>query len=119
MQLFHRLTADTCAALGPPEISHPAPERCLSGTPIFTTWNIEDRNGLYAGRWQATPGKWQVIYDEWEYCHILQGHSVLCAEDGTAHTLRAGDSFLIRPGFRGTWEVLETTLKDYVILTTP
>jgi uncharacterized cupin superfamily protein len=29
--------------------------------------------------------------------------------------VRAGDSFVIRPGFRGTWEVLETTLKDYVI----
>jgi uncharacterized cupin superfamily protein len=30
-------------------------------------------------------------------------------------TLNAGDSFIIRPGFAGTWEVLETTTKDYVI----
>jgi hypothetical protein len=29
--------------------------------------------------------------------------------------LRAGDSWIIRPGFEGTWEVVETTLKDYVI----
>jgi hypothetical protein len=34
---------------------------------------------------------------------------------GTATHLRTGDSFIIRPGFEGTWEVLETTLKDYVI----
>ena len=26
-----------------------------------------------------------------------------------------GDSFILRPGFRGTWQVLETTVKDYVI----
>ena len=27
----------------------------------------------------------------------------------------AGDSFVIKPGFKGTWEVLETTRKEYVI----
>ena len=38
------------------------------------------------------------------------------AEDGgEPATVRAGDSFVIRPGFRGTWEVIETTRKDYVI----
>jgi len=30
--------------------------------------------------------------------------------------LRAGDSFVLRPGFKGSWEVLETTRKQYVIL---
>lgn len=29
--------------------------------------------------------------------------------------LRAGDSFFVRPRFQGAWEVVETTLKDYVI----
>jgi uncharacterized cupin superfamily protein len=29
--------------------------------------------------------------------------------------LRAGDRAVIRPGFKGTWEVVETTRKDYVI----
>ena len=41
---------------------------------------------------------------------------MLTGEDGTETQLRAGDSFIIRPGFKGTWEVRETTLKDYVIL---
>ena len=35
---------------------------------------------------------------------------------GVETHLKAGDSWLIRPGYEGTWEVLETTLKDYVIL---
>ena len=34
---------------------------------------------------------------------------------GAAHRLVVGDSFILRPGFRGTWQVLDTTIKDYVI----
>lgn len=110
---IQRMTREQVA----PVFSRPAPDRLVSGDPAFTSWDIEARDGLYAGLWQSTPGAWRVMYDEWEYCHILSGHSVLTQEDGTSHELRAGDSFLIRPGFRGVWEVIETTLKDYVIRT--
>jgi uncharacterized cupin superfamily protein len=98
-----------------PEIERPSPEKLLSGDPVHTTWNLEDRDGLYCGIWQSTPGKWTVSYAEWEYIRILQGVSVLTDAQGTATTLRQGDSYIIRPGFSGTWEVLETTVKDYVI----
>lgn len=99
-----------------PVIDRPAPERVLAGDPVHTTWSIEDRDGLYCGMWQSTPGKWTVSYDEWEYVHIHAGHSVLTDSAGGQTHLRAGDSYVIRPGFAGTWEVVETTLKDYVIL---
>jgi uncharacterized cupin superfamily protein len=94
----------------------PAPDRVVSGDPRFRTWNVEEADGgLYAGIWEATPGKWRIVYDEWEFCHILSGVSVITQEGGEARTVRAGDSFVLRPGFRGTWEVLETTRKEYVI----
>lgn len=102
-------------AAATPEESRPAPDKLVAGDPVFTSWDIEDRDGLYAGLWQATPGAWRVSYDEWEYFHILSGHSILTAEDGTRHDLRAGDSIVLRPGFKGVWQVVETTLKDYVI----
>lgn len=98
-----------------PQYDAPPPERLISGNPKFTAWNLEDRDGLYAGVWEATPGKWRIAYDEWEYVHILSGLSVITEDGGAAHTLKAGDSFLIRPGFKGTWEVLETLRKEYVI----
>jgi uncharacterized cupin superfamily protein len=98
-----------------PETSTPAPERLIHGDPVHTTWVLEDREGLCAGLWQSTPGKWRVFYDEWEYCRILEGHSVVTGEDGTTVHLRPGDALILRPGFRGTWEVLETTRKDFVI----
>lgn len=98
-----------------PERGAPDAARLVSGAPVFTTWNVEDRDGLYCGMWRSTPGKWRIAYDEWEYCRILEGYSILIEDDGEAQHVRAGDSFVIRPGFRGTWEVVETTTKDYVI----
>jgi uncharacterized cupin superfamily protein len=99
-----------------PEEGAPAPDRLISGDPRFTTWNFEEADGgIYAGVWQATPGKWRVVYEEWEYFHILEGHSILTEEGGKPVHLKAGDSMIVRPGFSGTWEVVETTRKDYVI----
>lgn len=95
--------------------SRPDPARVVAGDPVFTTWEAEDRGALACGMWQSTPGKWRIIYDEWEYCRIVSGLSVVTEEGGAARIVRTGDAFVIRPGFKGTWEVLETTLKDYVI----
>ena len=106
-----RLTTDGIA----PQISRPDPARRVAGDPVHTTWNIEERDGLYCGIWQSTPGAWRIAYDEWEYCHILSGHCVITGDDGTTTTLRAGDSLVLRPGFTGIWEVIETVTKDYVI----
>lgn len=98
-----------------PEITRPEALKVIAGDPIHTTWNIEDRDGLFCGLWQSTPGEWRVSYAEWEYIRLLEGHSVLIAADGTETHLRAGDSWIIRPGFEGQWRVIETTLKEYVI----
>ncbi len=100
-----------------PETERPAPEKLIAGDPVHTTWSLEEtETGLYSGLWQATKGKWKVHYDEWEYVYIHEGHSVLTDADGKETHLKAGDSFIIRPGYSGTWEVIETTLKDYVIV---
>ena len=108
---FRRLAATTAT----PETDRPAPEKLIAGDPVHTTWNVEDRDGLYCGIWQSTPGKWRISYNEWEYCRILSGRSLITSDDGTAYPLGPGDSFILRPGFSGTWEVIETTRKDYVI----
>lgn len=99
-----------------PEIGAPAEGRVLSGDPQFKTWNAEETSdGLYAGIWESTIGKWIVSYDEWEFFQLISGVSVLTEEGKEPVTLRAGDSYVIRSGFKGTWEVIETTRKTYVI----
>lgn len=111
MALLERVTQAGIA----PDVTRPDAQKVLAGDPVHTTWNMDDRDGLYCGLWQSTPGTWRISYTEWEYMHILSGVSVVTDADGIATTLRAGDSFVIRPGFAGTWQVVETTLKDYVI----
>lgn len=115
-----------------PEISRPDPDKVVAGDPIHTTWSVEerpmgeargqtphgaDKGMLYAGLWHTTPGEWRVDYQEWEYIRILEGLSFLVDEQGNATRLAAGESHIIRPGFKGTWRCIEPTLKDYVILT--
>jgi hypothetical protein len=99
-----------------PEVSRPDPAKVIAGDPVHTTWNMEDRGGLYCGQWHSTVGSWRVSYSEWEYCTLRSGISVLIDDQGNETTYRAGDSFIIRPGFTGIWKVVEPTLKDYVIL---
>ena len=100
-----------------PELDAPKPDRLLAGDPKFKVWNFETSKdeALFAGIWESTPGKWRVEYDEWEFCHILSGISILTEEGKSPQRLEAGNSFVIRPGFKGTWEALETTRKEYVI----
>ncbi|NJR13797.1 MAG: cupin domain-containing protein [Phyllobacteriaceae bacterium] len=98
-----------------PEHGAPNPEKVLDGQPKHTIWEIENHDGVSAGVWECTPGAWRVTYDEWEVCHILSGHSVLEEKGGGIHDLRAGDSFIIRPGFKGIWRVIETTRKEYIV----
>ncbi len=98
-----------------PEESRPAADRIIAGDPVHRTWNVEERDGLYAGVWESTPGEWRIDYTEWEYCEILSGVSVLVEDGGPERRVAAGDAFVIRPGFRGAWRVEETTRKRYVI----
>lgn len=57
-----------------------------------------------------------MSYDEWEYFRLPEGVSVITNAGCHATTLRAGDAFIIRPGYAGTWEVLDAISKDYVIV---
>lgn len=100
-----------------PEQDAPAPEKVIAGDPKFTTWLVEttDNETLFSGVWEATPGAWKISYDEWEFCSILSGRSVLTDKDGVTREIGPGYSFVLQPGFSGTWEVLETTRKLFVI----
>ncbi|MCB1391388.1 MAG: cupin domain-containing protein [Rhodobiaceae bacterium] len=112
-ETFMRFSLDAVT----PEHDAPDPAKVIAGDPRFTTWNMEtaDDGKTFSGIWESTPGKWHMTYEEWEYCHILSGISIITPDGGTPQTVRAGDAFLLRRGFSGTWETVETTRKEYVI----
>ena len=101
-----------------PEIAvdAPWPGTVRSGDPHTITMNAyESPDGkLLMGVWECTPGVWDVDYADWEYCHFLEGRCVLTPEQGAPVELAAGDVFIVEPGFKGTWEVVETVRKYYV-----
>lgn len=92
-------------------------EKLISGNPLQTLWmHYTDESELFfSGIWQSEPGKWRIHYTEEEYCCISAGVSVVTDEAGNSTSLKTGDEFIIPKGFVGTWEVIETTTKRFVI----
>lgn len=68
------------------------------------------------GTWVCTPGKWAFSHDRWEYCHFLEGYSIITPEGQAPIHVKAGDIFTIEPGTRGTWEVVETVRKYFIFV---
>ncbi|MCP4329636.1 MAG: cupin domain-containing protein [Alphaproteobacteria bacterium] len=93
------------------------PERVIAGDPRHVTQTrFESPDGnVIAGTWTSTPGKWRAFTDRDEFCVILSGHARLIDEAGREQSFKTGDAFLIPNGFRGYWDVIETTTKHFVI----
>ncbi len=105
-------------AKGKGEVGTPDPSKLLKGKYKTRTWNqFSGEDGrLFSGIWESTPGKVAVAYDEWEFCHIIQGKAILTNEAGKKWTVKKGDAFIIEPGFKGSWETVTKLRKHYVIL---
>ena len=109
-------TVDTSPAF-PPRESRALPERLIAGNPAFKTWAQDAAKGdlVHTGVWEATPGETRSIKGEtFEFCHILTGAIEITPDGGEAVTYRAGDSFVMKPGFTGVWKTIETVRKIYV-----
>ncbi|MBP2234632.1 putative cupin superfamily protein [Sinorhizobium kostiense] len=109
-------TIDTNPAFAPRE-STPLPERLITGNPSFKTWAQDVARGemIHTGIWEATPGETRSIKGEtFEFCHILAGVVEITPEDGDPVVYKAGDSFIMKPGFVGVWKTIETVRKIYV-----
>jgi len=103
--------------LGTPRDGVPAPGRLVEGDPRFRTWDVSATadGKVQAGVWEATPGAYRSIKGEtWEFCTILSGLSELIEDGKSPVRIKAGDSFVMQPGFTGVWRVIETTRKLWV-----
>ena len=49
------------------------------------------------------------------FCQILAGRCEIAENGGETHVFGAGDSFVMKPGFTGTWNTLKTVRKIFVI----
>ena len=109
-------TIDTDPTFAPRE-SKALPERLIAGDPAFKTWaqDVSMDDMVHTGVWEATPGETHSIKGStFEFCHILSGVIELKPDGGDAVTYKAGDSFVMKPGFVGIWKTIETVRKIYV-----
>jgi uncharacterized protein len=84
-------------------------------TVTIVTYQSPDQRKI-CGTWICTPGKFEIDYDKWEYCHFFEGYSIITPEGCEPVHLRAGDVFTIEPGTKGTWEVVETVRKHFIFV---
>ena len=107
------------ARLGTPVPAKPGPDGLIAGDPAFLTWALDSSRGgkVRTGIWEATPGETRSLKGEtFESCHILEGVIELTEEGRAPVTYRKGDSFIMKPGYRGIWKTIETVRKIYVIV---
>lgn len=95
----------------------PAAEKVLAGTPAQTVANhySDASNQFHSGEWTGEPGTWKVSYSEHEFCYVTRGRIRIVDAAGAETEVKAGDAFIIPAGFKGTWQVLESAHKYYVI----
>ncbi|MCA0994955.1 cupin domain-containing protein [Alloyangia pacifica] len=116
------LPLDTAPTFAPKE-ADAAPDRLIDGAPHYKTWELDTAlseaarwGKVRTGIWEATPGKTISLKGEtFEFCHILSGRCTISEDGGESHTFGPGDSFIMKPGFIGTWHTLETVKKIFVI----
>lgn len=93
-------------------------EKIVAGTPTFVSWDLEKSpdGKITSGIWEATPGAWRSAKaGDWEFCHLISGVIELTEDGKPPVVLKAGDTFTLRPGFTGTWRVIEPVRKSFVI----
>ncbi len=117
MSLLVQLDLDPAGE--PSKRSKCPPDRLIAGDPDYTTWAQDaSRDGtVNTGVWEATPGTNLSIKGEtFEYCYILSGVVELTEEGKEPRIFKAGDSFVMKPGYVGTWKTIETVRKIYVVV---
>jgi len=68
------------------------------------------------GVWECTPGSWRRQVMEREFAHFLFGRARFVPDDGEPFEINAGDSVWFPADTTGTWEIIETLRKAYVIV---
>jgi uncharacterized cupin superfamily protein len=94
----------------------PAPDRIVADAPAFRTVNGYAKESVSAGVWSSSPVARRVAYDEREFCCVGEGVCERTAKGDQTRRFATGDAFVIEPGFRGTFRVVQAMLKTSVIL---
>ena len=69
-----------------------------------------------AGVWEATPGKFRRQVKEAEFSHFIAGRCKFHHDGVETLDIEPGDAVFFPANTQGTWEIIETTRKTYLII---
>jgi uncharacterized cupin superfamily protein len=70
---------------------------------------------MISGYWEAPPGSYHATYTDYEFVHIIAGKLIITADGESPVELGAGEAFVVEPGFKGTWQIIEPIRKHFDI----
>ncbi|WP_019969488.1 cupin domain-containing protein [Mycobacterium sp. 141] len=95
-----------------------APERIISGSPVASTLETAKTEKGETGLWRCTPGEFTTQHEGFvEFIHIIEGEGDLIHDDGTVLPLAPGTTITMDDGWSGRWDIRQTLVKAYGILT--
>jgi uncharacterized cupin superfamily protein len=83
---------------------------------ITSSLGIEQADGVAAGIWECTPGRWRRQIAQQEFCHFIAGRCTFTPDGGEPMQIQAGDALLLPANTFGIWDVQETVRKSFVLL---
>lgn len=88
------------------------------GEPVamVTSEGIERDDGVEAGIWECSPGRWRRQIVQQEFCHFIAGRCTFTPDDGEPIEIRAGDAVVFPANTLGIWDVQETVRKTYLLV---
>ncbi len=100
-------------------VDYPRPDRLVKGNPQRLTFSLYEHPHMNCGIWQCEVGAWNIQFaaNKQEFFQVIEG--VVRLHDRETQTfveITAGDAGVIPPGFVGTFEVVETVKKYYVVV---
>ncbi len=108
------------AAQPEPSYDRPRPDRLVRGNPLRSTREFftAPQGDLGCGIWTCEPGAWNIAFaaGKDEFFCVIEGRLRISDEQGAVNEFGPGDAGVIPQGFNGTFEVLETVRKYYVVL---
>jgi uncharacterized protein len=86
----------------------PTGTQTVADVPVLTSWTVDDL------RWALCQDSAVFFVLTNTRSHILSGIVEITPEGGEPVVYKAGDSFVMKPGFVGVWKTIETVRKIYL-----
>ena len=83
---------------------------------INSTHDVEHADGVAAGIWECTPGRWRRQIAQQEFCHFIAGRCTVTPDGGEPLQIEAGDALMLPANCTGIWDVTETVRKTFVLM---